>query len=174
MKIVRPRAYCTSRADSLTSVLMDLTVEMFRPEMVEALKLYEKHVVCIDKTPDECQESMVRLMEKAIKAYETRGPHLRRIEPREHLPREGIIWTGKRARTKQLLKQSLVVSTPLCSRQRGIAPDMRIAEARAREKIGQIIAPSLASTRIWNSFQDLKHTDQGGFFEQLLSLAIVE
>ena len=56
---------------------MDLTVEMFRPELVEALKLYEKHVVCIDKTPDECQESMTRLMEKAIKAYLNRGTHLR-------------------------------------------------------------------------------------------------
>ena len=56
---------------------MDLTVEMFKPELAEALKLYEKHIVCIDKTPDECQESLVRLMEKAIKAYENRGPHLR-------------------------------------------------------------------------------------------------
>jgi len=56
---------------------MDLTVEMFKPELAEALKLYEKHIVCIDKTPDECQESLVRLMEKAIKAYLNRGPHLR-------------------------------------------------------------------------------------------------
>ena len=56
---------------------MDLTVEMFKPELLEALKHYEKHIVCIDKTPDECQESMTRLMEKAIKAYLNRGPHLR-------------------------------------------------------------------------------------------------
>ena len=56
---------------------MDLTIEMFKPEMVDALKLYEKHIVCIDKTPDECQDSMARLMEKAIKAYLNRGPHLR-------------------------------------------------------------------------------------------------
>ena len=56
---------------------MDLTVEMFKPEIDEALKLYEKFIVCIDKTPDECQESVVRLMEKAIKAYLNRGPHLR-------------------------------------------------------------------------------------------------
>ena len=56
---------------------MDLTVEMFRPELLEALTHYEKHIVCIDKTPDECQASMTRLMEKAIKAYLNRGPHLR-------------------------------------------------------------------------------------------------
>jgi hypothetical protein len=56
---------------------MDLTVEIFKPELLEALKHYEKHIVCIDKTPDECQESMTRLMEKAIKAYLNRGPHLR-------------------------------------------------------------------------------------------------
>ena len=58
-------------------MLMDLTVEMFKSELIEALKHYEKHIVCIDKTPDECQESMTRLMEKAIKAYLNRGPHLR-------------------------------------------------------------------------------------------------
>jgi len=56
---------------------MDLTIEMFKPEMAEAMKVYEKHIVCIDKTPDECQESLIRLMEKAIKAYANRGPHLR-------------------------------------------------------------------------------------------------
>ena len=56
---------------------MDLTVEMFQPELLEALTHYEKHIVCIDKTPDECQVSMTRLMEKAIKAYLNRGPHLR-------------------------------------------------------------------------------------------------
>jgi len=56
---------------------MDLTVEMFKVEMAEALRNYEKHIVCIDKTPDECQESLVKLMEKAIKAYNNRGPNLR-------------------------------------------------------------------------------------------------
>jgi len=50
---------------------------MFQPELLEALTHYEKHIVCIDKTPDECQASMTRLMEKAIKAYLNRGPHLR-------------------------------------------------------------------------------------------------
>ena len=56
---------------------MDLTVEMFKTEMVEALKTFEKYIVCIDKPPEDCQESLIRLMEKAIKAYHNRGPHLR-------------------------------------------------------------------------------------------------
>lgn len=56
---------------------MDLKVEMFRAEMAEAAKMFEKYIVCIDKTPDDCQAALVRLMEKAIKAYQNRGPHLR-------------------------------------------------------------------------------------------------
>jgi hypothetical protein len=56
---------------------MDLTVELFKPEIVEAVRNFEKHIVCIDKTPDECEKSLVRLMEKAINAYNNRGPHLR-------------------------------------------------------------------------------------------------
>ena len=56
---------------------MDLKVEMFRTELAEAAKMFENYIVCIDKTPDECQEALVALMEKAIKAYLNRGPHLR-------------------------------------------------------------------------------------------------
>ncbi len=56
---------------------MELTVEIFKPEIVEALKTYEKYIVCLDKTPEDCKESLVRLMDKAIKAYNNRGPHLR-------------------------------------------------------------------------------------------------
>jgi hypothetical protein len=50
---------------------------MFRQEMREALKAYDKFIVCIDKVPDDCERSLESLMEKAIKAYENRGPHLR-------------------------------------------------------------------------------------------------
>ncbi len=41
------------------------------------MKVYDKHVVCLDKTPDEFHASLLRLLEKAIKAYESRGPQLR-------------------------------------------------------------------------------------------------
>ena len=56
---------------------MDLTVELFEKEIEEAIKAYERYVVCIDKVPDECGESLRSLMEKAIKAYENRAAGLR-------------------------------------------------------------------------------------------------
>jgi hypothetical protein len=54
-----------------------VTVEMFQPEIEEALKVYDRHVVCLEKTPDECRSSLHSLMEKAIQAFEGRGPNLR-------------------------------------------------------------------------------------------------
>ena len=41
------------------------------------MRAYDKYIVCLDKLPDECERSLESLMEKAIKAYENRGPHLR-------------------------------------------------------------------------------------------------
>ena len=54
-----------------------MTAEIFRQEISEAVKSYEKFIVCLDKTPEECEASLVSLMEKAIKAYRDRGPNLR-------------------------------------------------------------------------------------------------
>ena len=54
-----------------------MTADTFRPEITEALQAYEKYIVCLEKTPDECGASILSLLEKAIKAYENRGPHLR-------------------------------------------------------------------------------------------------
>lgn len=56
---------------------MELTVETFEPELEEALRNYNKYVVCLDKAPEDCRSSLVSLMEKAIKAFETRAPELR-------------------------------------------------------------------------------------------------
>ena len=56
---------------------MDLTLDMFEQEIAEAVKTFDKHVVCLDKTPEDCQAALARLVEKAIKAYETRTPGLR-------------------------------------------------------------------------------------------------
>jgi len=50
---------------------------MFKHEIADALKAYDRFIVCLDKTPEECEASLRSLMEKAIKAYENRGPHLR-------------------------------------------------------------------------------------------------
>ena len=54
-----------------------VTAETFRPEIEDALKAYDKYIVCIDKTPERAEESLRSLMEKAIKAYLNRGPNLR-------------------------------------------------------------------------------------------------
>jgi hypothetical protein len=54
-----------------------VTVETFKQEIAAALKSYDKFIVCLEKTPDDCESSLRSLMEKAIKAYENRGPHLR-------------------------------------------------------------------------------------------------
>lgn len=50
---------------------------MFRQEISEAIKSYDKYIVCLDKVPEDCAQSLESLMEKAVKAYENRGPHLR-------------------------------------------------------------------------------------------------
>jgi hypothetical protein len=56
---------------------MDLTAETFQQEMAEALKNYDRHIVCIDKTPEDFRDAIHSLMKKAINAYLSRGPHLR-------------------------------------------------------------------------------------------------
>ncbi len=50
---------------------------MFKQEIAEAWKAYDKYIVCLDKTPEQCEASLVSLMEKAIKVYQNRGPNLR-------------------------------------------------------------------------------------------------
>ena len=54
-----------------------MTVDTFKTEIGDALRSYEKFIVCIDKTPERAEESLRSLMEKAIKAYQNRGPNLR-------------------------------------------------------------------------------------------------
>jgi hypothetical protein len=56
---------------------MELTIETFQAEIVEALRAFDRHIVCIEKTPEECKTALVSLMDKAIRAYISRGPHLR-------------------------------------------------------------------------------------------------
>lgn len=54
-----------------------MTADTFKHEIAEALNAYDKYVVCIDKVPEDCDASLKSLMEKAVKAYENRGPTLR-------------------------------------------------------------------------------------------------
>ena len=41
------------------------------------MKMYDKYVICVDKTPEDFEASLASLLDKAIKAYENRGPELR-------------------------------------------------------------------------------------------------
>jgi hypothetical protein len=54
-----------------------MTIDTFKREIAAAVKTYDKFVVCLEKTPEDFEVSLVSLMAKAIKAYESRGPGLR-------------------------------------------------------------------------------------------------
>ena len=56
---------------------MNLTVDLFKAEISEALRAYDKYVLCLAKTPEDCEGALQRLVEKAIKAYLNRAPGLR-------------------------------------------------------------------------------------------------
>jgi hypothetical protein len=54
-----------------------MTIESFKREITAAVKTYDKFVVCLEKTPEDFEASLISLMAKAIKAYESRGAGLR-------------------------------------------------------------------------------------------------
>ncbi len=56
---------------------MHLTVETFAPEIAAALAAYDRHVVCLEKVPEECGAALQSLMAKAIEAYVNRAPEMR-------------------------------------------------------------------------------------------------
>ena len=59
------------------SKMAHVTIEMFNQEIAEAMRNYDRYVICVDKAPDEFHASLISLLNKAIKAYENRGPQLR-------------------------------------------------------------------------------------------------
>jgi hypothetical protein len=56
---------------------VELTVETFAAELSAALKNYDRHVVCLDKTPEDCESSLHSLIAKAINAFLHRDPEMR-------------------------------------------------------------------------------------------------
>jgi hypothetical protein len=54
-----------------------VTIETFKKEITEAVKAFDRHVVCLEKAPEDFAMSVASLVQKAIKAYESRGPNLR-------------------------------------------------------------------------------------------------
>jgi hypothetical protein len=54
-----------------------VTIDTFKREIAEAVRNYERFVICLEKTPEDFRASLESLITKAIKAYESRGEGLR-------------------------------------------------------------------------------------------------
>ena len=54
-----------------------MTVDTFKREVGEAMRNYDRHIVCLEKTPDEFEAAVKSLLAKAIKAFESRGDGMR-------------------------------------------------------------------------------------------------
>ena len=58
-------------------MIASVTVETFKREIAAATKAYAKYVVCMDKAPEDFENSLDSLMEKAIAAYGQRAAGMR-------------------------------------------------------------------------------------------------
>jgi hypothetical protein len=56
---------------------MAIEVDLFAKEMAEASESFERHVVCLEKPPEDFKAALRRLMDKAIHIFETRPSGLR-------------------------------------------------------------------------------------------------
>ncbi|MBW8865598.1 MAG: hypothetical protein JF609_11900 [Verrucomicrobia bacterium] len=54
-----------------------MTVDTFKDEISAAVKNFDRYVICLHKTPDEFEASLTSLLQKAIRAYETRAAGMR-------------------------------------------------------------------------------------------------
>jgi hypothetical protein len=54
-----------------------MTITIFKREIADAVKHFDRYVVCLQKTPDEFQAALESLMHKAIKAFESRPAGMR-------------------------------------------------------------------------------------------------
>jgi hypothetical protein len=54
-----------------------MTVDTFQTEIAEAMRNFDRFVVCLHKTPEEFAESLASLVQKAIRAYENRAAGMR-------------------------------------------------------------------------------------------------
>ena len=54
-----------------------MTVDTFQREIDEAVKNYDRYVVCLQKTPEDFAASLTSLLQKAIKAFNTRAAGMR-------------------------------------------------------------------------------------------------
>ena len=54
-----------------------MTVDTFQSEIDDAVGNYDRYVICLHKTPEEFSAALVSLLQKAIRAYETRVAGMR-------------------------------------------------------------------------------------------------
>jgi hypothetical protein len=54
-----------------------MTVDTFQPEIDDAVKNYDRYVVCLEKSSEEFAAAIASLMQKAIRAFDTRSAGLR-------------------------------------------------------------------------------------------------
>ncbi len=54
-----------------------MTVDTFKREISEAVRNYDRYVVCLQKTPDEFEAVVTSLMQKAIGAFANRAAGMR-------------------------------------------------------------------------------------------------
>jgi hypothetical protein len=54
-----------------------MTTNDFRREIDTAVKNFDRYVICLQKTPDEFAAALESLLQKAIRAYETRAEGMR-------------------------------------------------------------------------------------------------
>jgi hypothetical protein len=54
-----------------------MTVDTFQREIDEAVRNYDRYVVCLHKTPEEFAATLASLLQKAIRAFATRGAGMR-------------------------------------------------------------------------------------------------
>ena len=54
-----------------------IDIEMFSHQIAEATKQYDRTIVCLEKLPDEFEDSLSRLVQKAIVVYNNRSANQR-------------------------------------------------------------------------------------------------
>ena len=54
-----------------------MTVDTFQRQIDDAVKNYDRYVVCLQKTPEEFAESLTSLLQKAIRAFDNRAAGMR-------------------------------------------------------------------------------------------------
>ena len=54
-----------------------MTPNDFKREIAEAVRVYDRHIVSLEKPTEDFQQTLLSLVAKAIKAFTDRGPNLR-------------------------------------------------------------------------------------------------